>query len=100
MKRDENGVPIPETDLPWRKDDGKGICGIYRSSQYCVTTSTCFRWPDDRNYAIHAANCFPQLVAALEDALRTCEGDMQHILDNGRLRCVMYAALEAAKGGA
>ena len=40
----------------------------------------------------------PDLLEALEDAVRTCESDQQHILDNGRLRGVMLAALVIAKG--
>lgn len=40
----------------------------------------------------------PEMLEALEDALATCEHDMQHILDNGRLRSVLRAAIAKAKG--
>ena len=39
-----------------------------------------------------------EMLEALEDALATCEHDMQHILDNGRLRSVLRAAISKAKG--
>ena len=39
------------------------------------------------------------LLAACEDALATGEREMQHILDNGRLRDVLRAAIAKAKGG-
>lgn len=44
------------------------------------------------------ASAAPDLLEALEDALATCEQDMQHILDNGRLQGVMRAALAKARG--
>lgn len=44
------------------------------------------------------ASAAPEMLEALEDALATCEQDMQHILDNGRLQGVMRAALAKAKG--
>ena len=44
------------------------------------------------------ASAAPEMLEALEDALATCEHDMQHILDNGRLRSVLRAAIAKAKG--
>lgn len=38
------------------------------------------------------------LLAACEDALATGERDIQHCLDNGRLRDVLRAAISKAKG--
>lgn len=44
------------------------------------------------------ASAAPEMLEALEDALATCENDMQHILDNGRLRNVIKTAITKAKG--
>lgn len=46
----------------------------------------------------HLIAAAPEMLEALEDALATCEHDMQHILDNGRLRSVLRAAISKAKG--
>ena len=40
----------------------------------------------------------PELLAACKDALATGGQDMQHILDNGRLRDVLRAAIALAEG--
>ena len=39
-----------------------------------------------------------ELLAACKDALATGERDMQHFLDNGRLRDVLLAAIAKAEG--
>ena len=44
------------------------------------------------------ASAAPEMLEALEDAFATCENDMQYILDNGRLRSVLRAAISKAKG--
>ena len=46
----------------------------------------------------HLIAAAPEMLEALENALATCEHDMQHILDNGRLRSVLRAAISKAKG--
>ncbi len=50
--------------------------------------------------AVRAVNCHADLLAACEDALATCWDEMQYLHDNGRLRDVLCAAIDKAKGGA
>ena len=55
------------------------------------------RWNREADAQLIAAA--PDLLAACEDALATCWNEMQYILDNGRLRDVLRAAIDKAKGG-
>lgn len=89
---------MPETWLPWSKDDKQGING---SPQHWVATSASFLWLDDREYAIHAANCLPQLVAALNEVFDRIEDDDAWTTRTSKSQIIekARAALEAAKGG-
>lgn len=98
------------TPGPWKIFDGWG------SSKFAPVVVDCIPDADGKfvgNCICHVATtnedaeananliaAAPDMYEALEDALRTCEQDMQHILDNGRLRDVLRAALAKAKGGA
>lgn len=61
---------------------------LYQSEDYAIAA-----WNTLRGRGVQ------ELVEALEDALATGEHDMQHVLDNGRLRDVLRAALAKWKGG-
>ena len=54
--------------------------------------------PANAERLAHCWNMHDALLAACEDALATGERDMQHILDNGRLRDVLRAAIAKARG--
>jgi len=49
-------------------------------------------------FIVLACNSHYELLAACQDALATNEKDMQPILDNGRLRDVLKAAIAKATG--
>jgi len=70
MRRDENGIAIPETALPWCKDEHRGING---ADSDWVTVPSGFLYSDDHDYAIHAANHHGSLVSALSDLASIAE---------------------------
>lgn len=56
-----------------------------------------YGWFDADNVANrNLITAAPDLLAACQDALATGERDMQHILDNGRLRDVLRSAIASA----
>ncbi len=83
----------PESDDP---DENRGSCRsvaivVGNASSGNITRDTAM-------FLCRAANSHDALLAACEDALATGEHDMQHILDNGRLRDVLRAAIAKARG--
>jgi hypothetical protein len=111
MKRNENGVPIPEADLPWKCGPVTGIVSaLPQGATISVTEQAAFHDADDQQFAIHAANCFPQLVAALQriakrpdcgcvPCLGQCDSDEEKLYELEEIKDIANAALEAAKGG-
>lgn len=96
------------TPGPWKIFDGWGssrekpiiVDSIPDDNGKFVGNCICFVATTNDDAAANARllAAAPDMLAALEDALRTCDQDMQHVLDNGRLRDVIRAALAKAKG--
>lgn len=111
MKRDENSIPVPATALPWNRGPVTGIVsGLPQGGTISVTEQAAFHDADDREYAIHAANCFPQLVKALQRIARQpdcgcvpchgqCDSADAKLYELEEIKDIANAALEAAKGG-
>lgn len=111
MKRDKNGIPVPATALPWNRGPVTGIVsGLPQGGTISVTEQAAFHDADDRDYAIHAANCFPKLVKALRRIAVTpdcgcvpcrgqCDSVEAKLQELESIKEMAFDALEAAKGG-
>lgn len=86
--RDESGFAIAKC---WHFDREKYD---YNARRLVAAWNSC----EDLSTEALESGVVGELLAACKDALATGERDLQHILDNGRLRDVLLAAIAKAEG--
>lgn len=84
----------PATPLPWDVDDEAQICALNRamfSPSKPLLPAGVADW--DAAYIVHSANAYPELVAALTDLVKRCDGPEGVRADGSNIQTISASAL-------
>ena len=96
----DKGKPMnkPATPLPWEKYAGdyseiEGQRMAVVVGKTCISDALDAVHQSDAAYIVHAANAYPQLVAALRELMLRCDGDEGVRADGSNIQTMQASAV-------